>query len=385
MRIKARKHPKKGAKYWMAVGTLAAYSAVGARTAHAQDRRSTQSQPPAQSRGALPVQRFDIPAGTLDEVLSAFRNATGVKMLPQDDGIGTLASPGVSGLYTIERALQILLRDTGIDYHFTGARTVALTLKPVSTTIEVTAAAGILAGSLPKYTQPLRDTPQSISIVSTQVMESQGTTTLRDALRNVAGISLAAGEAGAQGDNLTVRGFSARNDLFIDGMRDFGSYYRDPFNTEEVEVLQGPSSVTFGRGSTGGVVNQATKAPQLQKFVRGDVDFGTDLTRRVALDIGAPVPQLGERSAFRVNLMGNENNTAGRDIAENRRFGIAPSLSLGLGTPTRATFSYSTRAQTTFRITAFPGCLTVRLRSIGVIITVSKTAISFELTTTSEP
>ena len=94
-------------------------------------------------------------------------------------------------------------------------------------------------------------------------MEQQGVTTLRDALRNVAGISLAAGEGGAQGDNLTIRGFTARNDLFIDGMRDFGSYYRDPFNTQEVEVLQGPSSVTFGRGSTGGVVNQATKTPGL--------------------------------------------------------------------------------------------------------------------------
>ena len=94
-------------------------------------------------------------------------------------------------------------------------------------------------------------------------MQQQGVTTLRDALRNVAGISLAAGEGGAQGDNLTIRGFTARNDLFIDGMRDFGSYYRDPFNTQEVEVLQGPSSVTFGRGSTGGVVNQATKTPGL--------------------------------------------------------------------------------------------------------------------------
>ena len=171
-------------------------------------------------------------------------------------------------------------------------------------------------------------------------MQQQGVTTLRDALRNVAGISLAAGEGGAQGDNLTIRGFTARNDLFIDGMRDFGSYYRDPFNTQEVEVLQGPSSVTFGRGSTGGVVNQATKTPGLTRFISGDVDFGTDLTRRVTLDIDQPLPSLGKGAAFRLNLMGNEGNVAGRDVAENRRFGIAPSLALGLGTPTRWTFSY---------------------------------------------
>ncbi len=123
-------------------------------------------------------------------------------------------------------------------------------------------------------------------------------------------------------------------------MRDFGSYYRDPFNTQEVEVLQGPSSVTFGRGSTGGVVNQATKTPGLNRFISGDLDLGTDLTRRVSLDIDQPLPSLAKGAAFRLNLMGNQGQVAGRDVAENRRFGVAPSLALGLGTPTRWTFSY---------------------------------------------
>jgi len=111
------------------------------------------------------------------------------------------------------------------------------------------------------------------------VLQDQGVSTLRDALRNVAGISLAAGEGGAQGDNLTIRGFSARNDIFLDGMRDFGSYYRDSFDMEEVEVLQGPSSMTFGRGSTGGVVNQVTKTPEQGHFIGGTLQLGSDLTR----------------------------------------------------------------------------------------------------------
>jgi len=123
-------------------------------------------------------------------------------------------------------------------------------------------------------------------------------------------------------------------------MRDFGSYYRDPFDTEEVEVLQGPSSVTFGRGSTGGIVNQATKTPGMDRFLRGDADFGTDATRRGALDLNTPVAPLGKGAAFRLNLMGDEANVAGRDVAENRRYGVAPSLALGLGTATRWTFSY---------------------------------------------
>src|SRR6185437_6719664 len=127
---------------------------------------------------------------------------------------------------------------------------------------------------------------------------------LRDALRNVAGISLAAGEGGSQGDNLTIRGFTARNDLFIDGMRDFGSYYRDPFNTQELEILQGPSSVTFGRGSTGGVVNQASKTPDLNRHLSAGLQFGTDATRRAALDMNVPIPALGSGAAFRLNAMG---------------------------------------------------------------------------------
>ena len=93
--------------------------------------------------------------------------------------------------------------------------------------------------SLPKLTEPLLDTPQSITAVPRQVIEDQGVVTLRDALRNVPGISIAAGEGGVQGDNLTIRGFSARNDLYLDGMRDFGSYYRDPFYLEGIQVLKG--------------------------------------------------------------------------------------------------------------------------------------------------
>ena len=100
-----------------------------------------------------------------------------------------------------------------------------------------------------------------MSVVPQFVMKDEGVSTLRDTLRNVPGISLAAGEAGAQGDNLTIRGFTARNDIFLDGIRDFGSYYRDSFNYEQVEALEGPAGVQFGRGSTGGVVNQESKVP----------------------------------------------------------------------------------------------------------------------------
>lgn len=194
--------------------------------------------------------------------------------------------------------------------------------------------------SLTKLTEPLRDTPQTVTIVPQQLMEDQGVTTLRDALRNVTGISLNAGEASRQGDSLTIRGFTASNDFYLDGMNDFGSYYRDPFNLEQVEVLTGPSSVLFGRGSTGGVVNQVSKTPFLGSLTAGTVSLGTDLTKRVTADVNTPVPALGSGAAFRINLMADNSDVARRDDAENSRFGIAPSLSFGLGTDTRTTLSY---------------------------------------------
>jgi catecholate siderophore receptor len=333
------------AHQWAAMGTLVAYSAVGSKIVNASQAQV--AQPPgqanssvSQTQGSQPVRRFDIPAEPLDAALTAFEQVTGYNVSLSQEAMRHLSSPGVSGVYTAEQALQRLLAGTGLAYRFTAATTVSVDLKTVATSVEVTTSVSALATASPKFTEPPLDTPQTITAVPQAVMQEQGVTTLRDALRNVAGISLAAGEGGAQGDNLTIRGFTARNDLFIDGMRDFGSYYRDPFNTQEVEVLQGPSSVTFGRGSTGGVVNQATKTPGLGSFISGDIDVGTDLTRRVALDIDRPLPSLGKGAAFRLNLMGDEGNVAGRDVAENRRFGIAPSLGLGLGTATRWTFSY---------------------------------------------
>src|SRR5687768_12198335 len=116
-----------------------------------------------------------------------------------------------------------------------------------------------------KFTQPLVDTPQSVTIVPAELMREQGVTTLRDALRNVPGISMQAGEGGVPaGDNLTLRGFSARTDLFVDGVRDIGGYARDPFNIEQVEVAKGPASAMTGRGSTGGSINLASKRARLQ-------------------------------------------------------------------------------------------------------------------------
>lgn len=194
--------------------------------------------------------------------------------------------------------------------------------------------------SLNKFSQPILNTPQSVSVVNQQLMQDQHATTMRDAVRNVSGISIAAGEGGAQGDSLTLRGFTARNDIFLDGMRDFGSYYRDAFDWEKVEVLKGPSSIAFGRGSTGGVINQVSKVPELKQEGQVSLTFGSDQRERASVDVNLPLTQILAGAAFRLNAFQEHASVMSRDVVQTKHDGIAPSLSLGLGTGTRVQLGY---------------------------------------------
>lgn len=195
--------------------------------------------------------------------------------------------------------------------------------------------------SLSKFPEPLIDIPQSITIVPEKLLEEQAGTTLRDALRNVPGITATAGEGGgAQGDVFTLRGFNARNDMYIDGVRDSGSYFRDSFNFDSVEVLKGPSSTYFGRGSTGGVINQVSKTPRLDSIYNGDFTAGGNMYLRGTIDVNQPIPQLLPNAAFRINLMAHRDDVVERDKIEVKRLGLAPSIAFGLGTPTQVTLSY---------------------------------------------
>ena len=195
--------------------------------------------------------------------------------------------------------------------------------------------------SLSKFPEPLIDIPQSITIVPEKLLEEQAGTTLRDALRNVPGITATAGEGGgAQGDVFTLRGFNARNDMYIDGVRDAGSYFRDSFNFDSVEVLKGPSSTYFGRGSTGGVINQVSKTPRLDPSYDGIFTAGGNMYLRGTIDVNQPIPQLLPNAAFRINLMAHRDDVVERDKIEVKRLGLAPSIAFGVGTPTQVTLSY---------------------------------------------
>jgi catecholate siderophore receptor len=186
-----------------------------------------------------------------------------------------------------------------------------------------------------KTPTPLRDIPQSVTVINKVVMDQQAAYSLPAVLRNVPGITLGAAEGGTIGNNINLRGFSARTDVFIDGARDRGQYYRDVFFLDSVEVLKGPSSMLFGRGSTGGVINQVSKIPSLTAKNEVSATAGTNDFYRTTADFNRP---LSDTAAFRVALMGQKVHTT-RDVMYNEDYGVAPSLQWGIGTPTTITLS----------------------------------------------
>jgi catecholate siderophore receptor len=181
---------------------------------------------------------------------------------------------------------------------------------------------------LPRAGKPLVDTPQVVTVVPEKVMEEQKALTVRDALRNVSGITIAAGEGGRQGDTFILRGFSGQSDMFRDGSRDLGWFTRDTFNLEGVEVFFGPSSVLFGRGSTGGAVNLVTKSPKQGSFAEVGLTGASAPQGRVEADVNHAFNRTAQ---VRINAMGQMGEVAGREGVEEGRAGLAPSLRLQLG------------------------------------------------------
>lgn len=213
-------------------------------------------------------------------------------------------------------------------------------LPPVQVTGSQTGSYTAPSSDLVKLQEPMLDTPITVTTITQQLMSDRGDQNLNDALRNAPGVTLASNESSFMGNVPYIRGFSARTDMFMDGMRDIGMYYRDPFDLTQVEVLEGPDSILFGRGSTGGVIEQDSKTPQLTQFTDVSLSGGTASLLRGTGDLNIPLEGLGTPAALRVNAMANTNKVADRDVVQYNRYGLAPSLALGLGTPTRLIVSY---------------------------------------------
>src|SRR3569833_2296550 len=190
-----------------------------------------------------------------------------------------------------------------------------------------------------KFPTPARDIPQQLTVISQELMTTQADTSLYGALDNVPGIVITPSADTATGNNINQRGFPARTDIYLDGIRDRGQYYRDTFALERIEVLEGAASLLFGHGSIGGIINQVTKKPQLQLDAAVSVAGGTDHYIRAVADVDAP---RGGDSAVRVLAMDQDIHGT-RTNVNTRSYGVAPSVAFGIGTPTQVNLSWLTQ------------------------------------------
>ena len=216
------------------------------------------------------------------------------------------------------------------------------TLPTVSVTAQAEASYKAETVSSPKFTQPLVDTPQTVTVIKKEILQEQGVASLSEALRNTPGVTLQLGEGGrtSLGDSIFMRGEDTQGAIFVDGVRDLGAVTRDTFNTEQVEVIKGPAGADIGRGAGAGYVNLVTKLPQADDFTGGSLSLASAGKKRLTLDLNRQLDLGIAGSALRLNLMKEDGGVPGRDEVENESFGFAPSIAFGLGTATRTTLYY---------------------------------------------
>lgn len=186
----------------------------------------------------------------------------------------------------------------------------------------------------PKFMQPLVNTPQTVTVIRKEVIADQGALSLTDALRNTPGITFQAGENGntASGDTIFMRGFDAQGSIFLDNIRDLTPAVRDVFNLEQVEIFKGPAGADNGRGNASGYINLVSKTPQAEDSRSMSVGYGTEDRRRIAGDFNE---RIGDSVGLRLNLVAQDGGVAGRPQIDREMWGVAPSLTIGLGSPTR--------------------------------------------------
>ncbi|WP_299346163.1 TonB-dependent siderophore receptor [uncultured Pseudoxanthomonas sp.] len=193
--------------------------------------------------------------------------------------------------------------------------------------------------SSPKYTEALVDTPQTITVVTSDVMAQQNLLGLKDVLSTLPGITFGAGEGGGgYGDSINLRGFTASSDITTDGVRDSAQYTRsDTFNLESIELINGANSAMSGAGSVGGTINLVSKTAREGDFNTFTVGAGSDKYSRVTADSNV---DFENGIAVRLNAMGHTQDVPGRDEEFKHRWGFAPSIAFGLDSDTRFTLSY---------------------------------------------
>lgn len=285
---------------------------------------------------AATVKTYSIPAGSLYEALTQFSQQTGIKLAIDAKKLQGKTTQGLAGDFEIKTALDQLLVDSGLQvvqrgdgYTIIEVPTAAVAEPAVTTlpSIQVTASntnryAAVSTSTATKTNTLLRDVPQSISVITNELIKDQSIRSLGDAVRYVPGVGVSQGEGNR--DALVFRGNRSTGDFFVDGIRDDVEYYRDLYNIERVEVLKGPNGMIFGRGGSGGVVNRVTKQANWSPTREFSFQGGSYDQMRMTGDVGYVI---NDKAAVRLNAL-YEDAGSYRDGVSMERLGVSPTVTL---------------------------------------------------------
>ncbi len=282
------------------------------------------------------VKAYNIPAGTLQEALQYFSQQSGIKLELNPAVTQGKVSHGLSGDHAIKAGLDQILSGSGLQAierqdGFAILEIAESTADSAVTTlpsIQVTASddsnryAAASTSTATKTNTLLRDVPQSISVITNQLIQDQSIRSIGDAIRYVPGVGVSQGEGNR--DAVVFRGNRSTGDFFTDGIRDDVEYYRDLYNIERIEVLKGANGMIFGRGGSGGVINRVTKQaswnPTKEFFFQG----GSYNLKRMTADVGHVINDV---VAVRLNAL-YEDAGSFRDGVDSERLGISPTVTI---------------------------------------------------------
>jgi catecholate siderophore receptor len=269
------------------------------------------------------------PRGSSAPAVTALTNAAGEFTIALGPGTHTLilTAPGFADLSRRVDTGQI----------GAGRRDFTLQVAGVRESVSVTGAPGYGADTIRSATRtptPLSDVPQSVTVVTRELIKDQLMVSMADVVKYVPGITAHQGENNR--DDVVIRGNRSSADFFLNGVRDDVQYYRDLYNLDRVEALKGPNAMIFGRGGAGGVVNRVTKEAGLQKVREASLQAGAFDNRRLTGDLNQP---LTSAVAFRVNGM-FENSGSFRNGVDRERGAVNPTLTFASTDRTRITAGY---------------------------------------------
>lgn len=282
------------------------------------------------------VRAYNIPAGSLQDALNQFSQQAGISLTFDPAVLQGKVSYGLSGNFEIKPGLDQLLTGSNLQvtqqaggYIITELSAASGTDPAVTTlpSIQITASntnryAAVSTSTATKTNTLLRDVPQSISVVTNELIKDQSIRSLGDAVRYVPGVGVSQGEGNR--DALVFRGNRSTGDFFIDGIRDDAEFFRDLYNIDRIEVLKGANGMIFGRGGSGGVINRVSKQANWDPVREFTFQGGSFNQKRMTADVGHVINDV---AAVRLNAM-YEDAGSFRDGVSMERLGISPTVTL---------------------------------------------------------